>query len=66
MSKIEGKLEFKNDCLFINQKPVQPGSIIELLVEDRWVEVCIERTLNVYYSIPSIDLFEEQLARMEE
>lgn len=66
MSRIEGKLEFKNDFLFIDQTIVHPGSVIELKIEDCWVEVCVERTLNVYYSIPSVDLFTGLIARMDE
>jgi len=66
VSKIEGKLEFKDDCLFIDQTPVGPGLIIEVNVDGQWVELCIERTLSVYYSIPSFDLFIGHTARMDE
>ena len=67
MSKIEGELKMNEQGRYlIGNRAVDPGSIIEVQTEHRWIEICIEQAHGVHYLIPQIDLRVGLTARMED
>lgn len=67
MVKVEGDLRMNElGQLLINEQIIHPGTIIEVLSQGAWIEVCVEQAHGTYYLIPQGELRLGCSARMED
>lgn len=67
MPNIEGELKMNELGQFlVGHQTIHAGSIIEIKIQNEWVEVCIEQAHGTYYPIPQVDLSSGLSARVKD